>query len=51
MCGFSINFYFEMNYDVLKLNKNINFNKNKTESKMENPIHAFKEMNLELHLL
>ena len=37
-------FYFERNYDVLKskspcilLNKNVKFNKNKTESKMENP--------------
>ena len=46
---------FERNYDVLKskipcilLNKNINFNKSKTESKMENPTHSFKEMNLVL---
>ena len=46
-------FYFERNYDVLKskspcflLNKNINFNKNETESKMENPTHSFREMNL-----
>ena len=38
-------FNFESNYDVLKskspcilLNKNINFNKNETESKMEIPI-------------
>ena len=37
-------FNFERNYDVLKsktayifLNKNINFNKKETESKMENP--------------
>ena len=48
-------FYFESNYSVLKsnspcflLNKNINFNKNKTESKMENPTHSFREMNLVL---
>ena len=41
-------FNFEMNYDVLKsksprilLNKNMNFNKNETETKMENPIHSF----------
>ena len=41
-------FNFERNYDVLKskslcilLNKNINFNKNKTESKMENSIRSF----------
>ena len=40
-------FIFERNYDVLKsmsprilLNKNINFNKNETESKMENPTHT-----------
>ena len=46
-------FDFERNYDVLKsksprilLNKNINFNKNETEWKMENPTHSFREMNL-----
>ena len=27
------------------LNKNINFAKNETESKMENPTHSFREMN------
>ena len=39
-----------MNYDFLKskspcilLNKNINFNKNGTESKMENHTHSFRE--------
>ena len=26
--------------------KNINFNKNKTESKMANPTHSFREANL-----
>ena len=43
-CNFKIRGNFERNYDVLKskgpyilLNKNINFNKNETESKMENP--------------
>ena len=37
-----------MNFDVLKsksprilLNKNMNFNKNEAETKMENPIHSF----------
>ena len=42
-----------MNYDVLKskslsilLDKNINFNKNETESKMENPTHSCREANL-----
>ena len=40
-------FNFERKYDVLKskspcilLNKSINFNKNETESKMENPTHT-----------
>ena len=44
VCVFSIILIFERNYDVLKskslcilLNKNINFNRNETESKMENP--------------
>ena len=48
-------FSFERNYDVLKskspyilLNKNINFNKNETESKMENLTHSFRETNLVL---
>ena len=51
-------FNFEKNYDVLKskipyilLNKNINFNKNETESKMENPTHSFRETNLVLQLI
>ena len=42
MCGFSIFFNFERSYDILKsksscilLNKNVNFNKNGMESKME----------------
>ena len=45
-------FCFERNYDVLKskspyflLSKNIKFNKNKTELKMENLTHSFREMN------
>ena len=48
-------FNFQRNYSVLKskslhflLNKNINFNKNETESKMENPTQSFRETNLEL---
>ena len=51
-------FHFERNYDFLKskspcilLNKNIDFNKNKTESKMENPTHSFTETNLVLQLI
>ena len=42
-------FNFEKNWDVLKskspcilLNKNINFTKNESESKIENPTHSFK---------
>ena len=51
-------FNFERNYDVLKskspcilLNKNINFNKNDTELKMENPTHSFRENDLVLQLI
>ena len=53
VCGFSIILIF--NYDVLKskspcvyLNKEIDFNKNNAESKMENCRHSFREMNLAL---
>ena len=49
-------FNLERNYVDLKsksarflLSKKINFNKNETDSKMENPTHAFIEMNLMLH--
>ena len=31
--------------------KNINFNKSKTESKMENPTHSFREKSLLLELI
>ena len=51
-------FDFERNYDVLKskspcilLNKNINSNKNETESKMENPTHSFRETNPKLQFI
>ena len=51
-------FNFERNYDILKskspyafLNKNINFNKNETESKIENPTHIFTEIHLVLLLI
>ena len=51
-------FIFERNYDVSKatracilLNKNINFNKNETESKMENLTHNFRETKLVLPLI
>ena len=51
-------FNFERNYGVLNsksswilLNKNINFIKNKTEWKMENPTHSFRENILVLQLI
>ena len=51
-------FHFERNYDILiskspcvLFNKNINFNKNGTESKMEYPTHSFTEANLLLQLI
>ena len=44
---------FERNYDVLKsksgyfqLDKNINFNKNEAELKIENPTHKFRDPNI-----
>ena len=33
------------------LNKSVNFNKNETESKMENPTYSFRDMNLVLQLI
>ena len=57
VCGFSIT-YFGKNYGVLKLespcfllSKNINFNKNETKLKMENPTNSFREMNYVLQLV
>ena len=51
-------FNFERNYGVLEtkspyifLNKNINFIKNETESKIENPSHSLTETNLVLQLI
>ena len=51
-------FHCERSYEVLKskspcflLNQNIKFNKNETESKMENPTHSFIEINHVLQLL
>ena len=51
-------FNFERNYDVLNskspcilLIKNINFNKNETEAKMENPTQKCRETNLVLQLI
>ena len=46
-------FNFERNHDVLKstspcflLNKKVSFNKDKTESKIENHTHGYKEINV-----
>ena len=54
-------FNFERNYDVSKsespsgpcilLNKNVNFSKSETESKIENTTHSFRETNLVLQLI
>ena len=51
-------FNFERNYEVVKskspcilLHKNINFNKNETELKMQNRTHSFRETNLVLQLI
>ena len=51
-------FNFERNYDVLNtetlcilLNKNMNFNRNETKSKMENPTHSFREKSLVVRLI
>ena len=51
-------FNFERSSDVLKskrpfilMDKNRNFNKNETESKMENPTHSFRETNLVIQLI
>ena len=50
-------FNLERNDDVLKsknpymlLNKNINFNKNETESKMENPAHSLEKPCASAHM-
>ena len=45
-----ITFYSQRVYAFM-LNKNINFNKNETESKMENPTHSFREIPLALQLV
>ena len=57
MCLFYY-FNFESNYNILKpkspcilLNKNIDFNENETESKMENLTHSVKETNLVRQLI
>ena len=52
MCGFSIIFilkgimtFWSQKSPCILLNKNVNFNKNDTKSKMGNPIHSFRETN------
>ena len=51
-------FNLERNYDVLKskspcilLNKNLNFDKNETESTMENPTNSLRETNVVLQFI
>ena len=51
-------FNFKRNYDLLRskspfivLNKNINFYKNKTESKMGNPTHSFRKTQVVVPLI
>ena len=58
MCAFSIILILKGNYDVLNskslgilLSKNMNFNKNETESKMKDPTHSFREVNFVLQLI
>ena len=59
MSDFSIISFFKgINYNFLKsertcilLNKNINFNKSETDSKMENPTHTFRETKLALQVI
>ena len=52
MCCFSVILIlkgimtFEVKESMLIVEQNINFNKNETESKMENPTHSFREMKL-----
>ena len=43
--------HFKVKYSMYLWNKNINFHKNKTELKMENLKHIFREMNLMLQLV
>ena len=55
MCGFSIILILKgimkSKCPSILLNKNINFNKNGTELKMENPPHTLREKNLGLKLI
>ena len=42
---------FEVKSPCILLNKNINFNKNETESNIENPTDIFRETNLKLQVI
>ena len=57
MCSFFYSFNYKKNYDYLKskspsylLKKNINLNKNETESKMENLTHSFWDTSATTHI-
>ena len=45
------NFESKSKSPFILLNKNISFDKNETESKMENPTHSFRETNILLRLI
>ena len=58
MCGFSIILilkgimtFYKVKESMHFAEKNINFNKNEAEFKMENPRHSFRETNLVLQLI
>ena len=54
MCGFSTFFILKgikFKESILFVEKNLSFNKNKTESKIENFTHSFRKINLELQLI
>ena len=54
MCGFFTFFILKgikFKESILFVEKNVSFNKKKTESKIENFTHSFREINLELQLV
>ena len=48
---FNLKRVLKSNSPCILLNKNINFNKKETESKMENPTHSFRETSLVFQLI